>query len=582
MNKLNKTIDLSKIYNIKIVQIVVNILFSLSTASLTAILIVGEYSSSVLDIVLPTLSFCIMLFICFKFNLLKKVYTDRNKIILFISIFLGIYALIQNFPYMMDYSTTYFNILLVVFSAFAVITFLYYFYTKLWYYFKLFIKSLDKLERNFLITSTCIFIVAIIVIYNLTSVFTKVNIPDENRRYFITYSEENEESKKQAKQIIDQIYSVITGNLIYTFDTQFLLNMDVYNNINADENDVRQPFFGIFSLPYTILPKYISSISFAEIYLYLIAIVQGFIILVSIILLEKMMKLKGAIRLIFMIFLCISYPTLLFLINMEQYVIHVFYLITFIYFSINKMKDKDMVYIMSTGTLITSGIFFPLLGEKGNIKKSIKNIFFTLLKFIAIFIISAKILLVLPSQLKAQMNTYSNFYGEETVPVERLNMYTHFILNTIIAPEISIDNSVFASKAASLNGYEYRILAFNIAISQTNNKSTNILGIIIFAIAILGFIFNRKDSFSKICFVWVLFSVILLPIIGYGSGENGFLLYSYYFSWAFICLIFKLFEFIFKNHTKLKNTLCTLLIIPVAIINFYGIYQLIIFGIQNY
>ena len=145
MNKLNKTIDLSKIYNIKIVQIVLNILFSLSTASLTAILIVGEYSSSVLDIVLPTLSFCIMLFICFKFNLLKKVYTDRNKIILFISIFLGIYALIQNFPYMMDYSTTYFNILLVVFSAFAVITFLYYFYTKLWYYFKLFIKSLDKL-----------------------------------------------------------------------------------------------------------------------------------------------------------------------------------------------------------------------------------------------------------------------------------------------------------------------------------------------------------------------------------------------------------------------------------------------------
>ena len=116
MNKLNKTIDLSKIYNIKIVQIVLNILFSLSTASLTAILIVGEYSSSVLDIVLPTLSFCIMLFICFKFNLLKKVYTDRNKIILFISIFLGIYALIQNFPYMMDYSTTYFNILLIFFS----------------------------------------------------------------------------------------------------------------------------------------------------------------------------------------------------------------------------------------------------------------------------------------------------------------------------------------------------------------------------------------------------------------------------------------------------------------------------------
>ena len=40
MNKLNKSIDLSKIYNNKLVQIIINILFSISTASLTAILIV--------------------------------------------------------------------------------------------------------------------------------------------------------------------------------------------------------------------------------------------------------------------------------------------------------------------------------------------------------------------------------------------------------------------------------------------------------------------------------------------------------------------------------------------------------------
>ena len=63
MNKLNKSIDLSKIYNNKLVQIIINILFSISTASLTAILIVGEWSNSIIDIILPTLSFSIMLFI---------------------------------------------------------------------------------------------------------------------------------------------------------------------------------------------------------------------------------------------------------------------------------------------------------------------------------------------------------------------------------------------------------------------------------------------------------------------------------------------------------------------------------------
>lgn len=374
----------------------------------------------------------------------------------------------------------------------------------------------------------------------------------------------------------------LIGNLLYTFDTQFLLDMDVYNNINAVENDLRQPFFGIFSLPFTILPKFISSISFTEIYPFLIAIVQGFIVFVSIILLEKMMKLKGLSKLLFMIFSCVTYPTLLFLFNMEQYVIHVFYLIVFIYMSINHIKDKDMLFIMASGTLVTSGIFFPLLGEKNNFKQSIKNIFFTFLKFVAILIISSKVLLLLPNQLKMKIDTFSNFYADTLTPIDKVNMYTNFALNTVIAPKVEVNNSILASQTMISNGYKYHILAYNPAISQVENTTINIFGIIILAMAILGFILNRKDSFSKICFAWILFSIILLPIIGYGADENGFILYSYYFSWAFVCLIFKLFESLFKDHTRIKNILYALLIIPIAIINFYGIYQLIEFGIQYY
>lgn len=374
----------------------------------------------------------------------------------------------------------------------------------------------------------------------------------------------------------------LIGNLLYTFDTQFLLDMDVYNNINAVENDLRQPFFGIFSLPFTVLPKFISSISFTEIYPFLIAIVQGFIVFVSIILLEKMMKLKGLSKLLFMIFSCVTYPTLLFLFNMEQYVIHVFYLIVFIYMSINHIKDKDMLFIMASGTLVTSGIFFPLLGEKNNFKQSIKNIFFTFLKFVAILIISSKVLLLLPNQLKMKIDTFSNFYADTLTPIDKVNMYTNFALNTVIAPKVEVNNSILASQTMISNGYKYHILAYNPAISQVENTTINIFGIIILAMAILGFILNRKDSFSKICFAWILFSIILLPIIGYGADENGFILYSYYFSWAFVCLIFKLFESLFKDHTRIKNILYALLIIPIAIINFYGIYQLIEFGIQYY
>lgn len=376
------------------------------------------------------------------------------------------------------------------------------------------------------------------------------------------------------------VYSI--GNLLYTFDTQFLLDMDVYNNINAVGNDIRQPFFAIFSLPFTILPRFISSITFAEIYPFLIAIVQGFIVFVSIILLEKMMKLKGISKLLFIIFMCVTYPTLLFLFNMEQYVIHVFYLIVFIYMSINNIKDKDMLFIMASGTLVTSGIFFPLLGEKNNFKQSIKNIFFTFLKFVAILIISSKVLILMPDHLKLKADIFSDFYGETLSFNDRVNMYTNFALNTVIAPKVEVNNSILATQMMISDDYKYHLVAYNPAINQTNNKEINVFGVIILAMAIVGFILNRKDSFSKICFVWLLFSFVLLPIIGYGADENGFILYSYYFSWAFVCLIFKLFETLFKNHSKIKNVVYTLSIIPIAIINFYGIYQLIEFGIQYF
>ena len=209
MSKLNKTIDLRKIYNNKLVQIIINILFSLSTASLTALLLIGESSILALNIALPTLSFIIMLFISSKFKFLTKTFENINRIIFFISFFLGIYAIVLTTTYIDEYSEINLNIIFMVLSIPSAITFLYCFYTKLWHYFKLFIKSLDKLERNFLIISTSIFCVAIIVIYNITSVFTDAHVPVEDRIYSLTYSEENEETQKQGKSFVDKVYGIL-------------------------------------------------------------------------------------------------------------------------------------------------------------------------------------------------------------------------------------------------------------------------------------------------------------------------------------------------------------------------------------
>lgn len=585
MSLLNKTIDLSKVYDNKFIKILINILFCLSTASLTEILIVHSFSSPTLDIALLLLSFFIMLFVCFKFDLLKKIFTNTNKIILIVSIILGLYALYITYTFTNEYILTHSNVLYAFFAIFSSITFLYWFYTKLWYYLKLFFKSLDKMEKNFLIIAISVFAVAIIIIYNLTSVFTHAQIAEEDKNYVLYYSEENEQTLQMGQYMKNDVFRVLTGNLLFTADTQFIIDTDAYSNINAKENDIRQPFFGLFTLPFTIAPRLIADITFNETYPFLIAIVQGFLVFVTIILLGKMMKLTGITRLIFMLFLTFTYPTLLFLINMEQYVIHVFYLIVFIYMAINKIKDKDILYIMATGTLVTSGILFPLLGEKKNFKESIKNIFFTFLKFAAILIITGKIVLYTPEQLHEQYNNlviYTNGADDPVATDVQANMYTNFALNTVIAPKIKSEEALLAGKVLVMGDLKARIQAFNYKLQQTENTSTNVFGLVILGMVVLGFILNRKDSFSKICFAWVLFSVFLLLIVGYGAKENGFLLYSYYFSWAFVCLLFKLFETLLKKWPKIKNTIYTLAIIPISLINFYGIYQLIIFGMQYY
>lgn len=582
MNKLNKSINLSKIYDNKFVQIILNVLFSLSTASLTAILIIGDLSNWITDILLPTLSFMIMLLLFVKFKLLKQIFSKMNKIILFISSVLGTYAVYLISLNMPDYSTTYAHPIFIILAIPSAILLLYWFYTKFWYYFKAFFTSLDKFEKYFLSISICIFTVVVIVVYNMTNIFSHAYISEENRQYVLQYEVKNDETVKRGQQFVEDVFERVRGDIVFTTDTQYILDGDIYNNITAKENDIRQPFFAIFSLPFTIIPKLISDITFSGLYPMLLAIVQGFIVFVTIILLEKMMKLSKPSKILFTIFMTFTYPTLLFLINLEQYVIPVFYLIVFIFMSIKDIKDKNMVYIMATGSLLTSGILFPLLGKLKDLKYSIKNIFFTFLTCIAIFIISAKILLLLPPELNNEINKIGQFTQTEITYLDKFNMYTNFSLNTIIAPEIEVVNKDFINQILYTKDYQYKLDAQNYRVVQANTKDFNIFGLVIFIIAVLGFALNRKDKFSQICFAWILFSIILLPVLGYGAYENGFILYTYYFSWAFVCLIFKFVEKLLSKWPKIKNTIYALAIIPMAIINFYGIYQIIVFGMQYY
>ena len=591
-DKLYTPINIEQILKQPVIQFIINILFGVSTACLTAMLINPKYTNIYAYVLITLASFITSEIIVFKYKFLKKTFADLKLPLFLASCIIGIYFLFYNC------SNTSYEIgsiislkiagILAVPSA---IIFVYWLYKQLIKYAKSFIKSLDKGERNFLIIAGLILAMGIAIIYNITNIFYSVSPTEDRYKYNIYYNNPESRSERTDKftyEYIKYLYNTNQYDTVYTSDTGPLLNQDVYNQINANENNIRQPLFGVFAMPFTIIPKMIASIfpNISNLYAILIAIVQMELLLVTSILITRLMKIKGAWRLIFWIVLLFSFPTLLFMLNLEQYTFGVFYLITFIYMTVfNKSEnDRQLCYIAATGTMLTTGILFPLLGEKKNIKASIKKILCTFFMCIAIIIISGKIGLIVPESLQSELNWITLFSQKsEHTTTDRVNMYTNFAKNLIIYSPFEEElNHEAAAKMIKYDDTFIQVRVFMPKISQTDTLNFSTTGATILILAILGFVFNRKDAFAKICFTWLMFSMILLIGIGWGTSENGLILYTLYFSWAFLALMYKFIYKIFQKIPKIGKTITALGIIPIATINLYGIYQIILFGVNHY
>ena len=119
--------------------------------------------------------------------------------------------------------------------------------------------------------------------------------------------------------------------------------------------------------------------------------------------------------------------------------------------------------------------------------------------------------------------------GENYVPfVDRLKQYSEFLYYSFFSPDagFSLHAGLILDEFASWQ--LYRI------------ESINYIGLAVLALALFSAFINRKSKICRVSFMWVIFSFILLCVIGWGTAENGLIIYSLYFSWAFYILIFML------------------------------------------
>ncbi|GHV79031.1 hypothetical protein AGMMS49944_08220 [Spirochaetia bacterium] len=367
--------------------------------------------------------------------------------------------------------------------------------------------------------------------------------------------------------------SIVDFDIIYMSDSGNLMETNVYMNIGAPENDIRQPLFGLFALPFGTIAWIVSKIFFSipNAYPIIITIIQAILLQICILLIARLLFRDILSKLAFSL-ICLSlYPTLLFSVMAEQYVFAVFWLIVFIYSCLNNSIYKKFLLIAATGSLMPSGILFPLLMDSKNVKQSIKTLLKLALLFVIIIILAGQFQLLLVNIIPigggGTIAGLLNSFGGKSIDFSnRLLQYINFVSLCLFHPdEASINYS---------NGY---------ATWQLGNITTlNIKGIIILLLSILGFVLNNKKTFARTCMGWVFFSFLILCLIGWGTAENGLILYTLYFSWAFISLIILGFEKILSKYYMIKYILYTIMFITLLWINSKGILEIIYFGLDKY
>lgn len=350
-------------------------------------------------------------------------------------------------------------------------------------------------------------------------------------------------------------------NVIFSTDSTSIFKGDAFLVLSHSQNDIRQPLFAAFALPFFGLLYLVSWITPIPIlvrallynYIQLVMLTGSFFIIAS------MMSLSGPRRACFVVACSMSFMYLLYALTYEQYVVAFFWLVVALHAGMSGDSAVSAV-VAAAGTLLV-GAVSALFGSSG----SIKDRLMVIVKSAACFMIAMlalcrfEVLLTIIKQTRKMVNFTS---ATLTIP-EKFYQYFCFVSDCLFAPP-----------SHELDKYGYPSWWF---------EDTNLLffiGIAIFAIVLVSFVLNRKQRFARIALAWIVFSVLLLAIVGFGTGEGCLALYSLYFGWPFIVLLFMLFNKLSEitRAGALFYVLAGCLAIALLVVNGQGIVHMIEFA----
>ena len=363
----------------------------------------------------------------------------------------------------------------------------------------------------------------------------------------------------------------LSFDIIYTSDSPMLVKNDAYLILANTENDLRQPLFAVFSAPFMGI-SYLVSRLFTDpmaVYALLLDYVQVTLLLISNFILCRMMGLSSSKRICFMISSCFCYTYLLFVLMMEQYIVAYFWLILLLYLICKKISSDRIAFWGAGGTLLTSLILAPIRKQElseMNFKKWIVNVIDAGFEFMIVMLALCRFDVIFG--VISKISWLVQFTGKKVSLVEKVFQYIAFIRNCFLAPQAGVDFTTMEHVSWQL------VPATNISIT----------GVVILLLVIVSAVINRKKKSSLLAIGWVGFSVVMLCLFGWGTAENGLILYALYFGWAFFVLLFQLVEVI-EDKLQVKFLLPVVSlgsVVALAVVNLPAIKEMIDFAVTYF
>ncbi len=381
---------------------------------------------------------------------------------------------------------------------------------------------------------------------------------------------------------------MFTYDNIFTSDTRLLTQgyYNVFTCMNYAENDIRQMLFGVVGIPMgTLAMGFAFLANFLNVFLsqplnywHLFGIglllQQALLMSLTAIMLRRILRtmIRDGYAKLFTVFFALSYSTVVFTFIVEQYVLGLFTLVAFVYALTCDYSERKACtgMVCATGTMTPSAASFlmlPLSDRRFSLRELLVIAVKTLGLFLAVCLLFGQ-LTQLVHLRESLTGMVGGFGGVALSAEEKIRQYLEAVSQMLLSPVLTTQPAPEGATAI---------------VPVAGRLVEQIIGAVIAAVALIGVVAKgRRHGGARIAAYWLLISVFVLIIIGWGAREHGMILYASYFYWAFFLLIACAFDAVFRRIEWVGTVLLLAGIAAVGVYNLYGFWQMFRMACEYY